>query len=151
MQRHVEITTIDEMARSAAKTLRCQLQTFENFPRLTIRNFDRGMELLLTVFKKSRRLKELSLTAELGIIDGKTKKAVITLIDIEHLYVTWAAPRMVSFCFLEGARFHLINISAEADIQVTSNIDHRRDEPEDLDEDIRNQRRMFYHIGKLTS
>ncbi|MBZ0265692.1 hypothetical protein K8I28_13595 [bacterium] len=148
--------SVRDIVRLLSFQLRGVAQPIEMGYSVTIRNYQNDVFTRIKIKRSQNLPNATNLHVESGSIQKKTVSAETQFLDIEHLYITWDTPGLVSFCYADSGRFTLVNVNYERGYSVVNSMDKReeeRDQGDVLDEDdfplLNPHRRTFYHIGSL--
>ncbi|MFH0883760.1 MAG: hypothetical protein V2A56_12295 [bacterium] len=145
--------SIRDMISLATRQLSASSRPVDNGFCIAIRNYSTNQSINVNLTKSDVGL-GTNLKIEIEKLKESEKIAVVNLLNIEHLYVTWESKGMISFCYAGDGRFKLVNVTTESGVNVLEDIDRRTrpQKDEEMSESQRraqSQRRIFYHIGTL--
>ena len=142
---HVSCISARELCTRLALSLRGSLQTSGLNQIVVAENDKRNDRLSLSIIPETENCSRYSLLLEGRNLKEKMIRYKIIYENVEHRYVTWDTPQMVTFYFTENGRYTLLNIHADTTIYTMDGKD-RRQENEPSEEAL-SQRRKFYHVG----
>jgi hypothetical protein len=142
---HVSCIALRELSTRLALSLRGSLQTNGLNQIVVTENEKRNDRLSLSIIPETENNSRCSLLLEGRNLKEKMLRYKIGYENIEHLYVTWDTPQLVTFCFSENGRYTLLNVHADTTIYTMDGKDRRQDN--NASEENLNQRRKFYHVG----
>jgi len=145
--------SIRDMISLATRQLSASSRPSETGYVITIRDYPTNQAINVELARSDEGL-GTNLKVEAKRLKEDEPISTITLLNVEHLYVTWESKGMISFCYAGDGRFKLVNVTTANGITVLENVDRRTKpvDPEEMSESQRraqSQRRIFYHIGTL--
>ncbi|HEB83576.1 MAG TPA: hypothetical protein ENI92_01105 [Bacteroidetes bacterium] len=150
--------TVREMIRLATVQVNGVMRRIDRGYAIEIRDYpeDRKMDVMLT---RAADVKGGSnLRINIGAVKGQMFNTLVSMNNLEHLYITWETPRQITFCYAAEGRYSLVDISRERGVIFVEDIDRRLEAEEDEEreltpeeEEARRKRRTFYHIGVMLS
>ena len=145
----VNYVSVSEISSRIALTLRGVCRQLKDGFLVTVHNI--AQDNFSSIFITNRDDDEFgcNLVIETGQYSDETVYTTLRYERMEHLYVTWDTPKLVSFCFIQEGRFYLINVKTNASVDTICDVDRRTVLPVKVDEEMLKKRRSFYHIGKF--
>ena len=144
-QNQVSCVSARELSKRITLTLRGSLQSNGSNQIVVTENEKRNDRLSLSIIPETENGSRCTLLLEGRNLREKIVRYKISYENVEHLYVTWDTPQMVTFCFTENGRFTLLNVYADTTIDTMDGKDRRLEN--NPSEEALNQRRKFYHVG----
>lgn len=150
-QKKVDKLSIRDLSKRIVLNLRGSLRNLRDGYCIEVQNPELDSFIWHSVTSAQKDETGSDLILEAGSIREKTAHSKLELTGIEHLYVTWDTPKLISFCFIHEDRFNLINIDADTTFEFINGVDRRQKSSIRIDKKTLAKRRTFYHIGKEPS
>ena len=147
--------SIRDMISLATRQVKGVSRPIENGYAIELRDYSTNLVITIALTRSMDTLGGTNFMVHTGHIKEQHLHSIINIINLEHLYVTWDTPGLISFCFAGDTRYSLVNVSHDNGVFMVEDVDRRADQTEDeteLSESERRARalrRTFYHIGTL--